>query len=521
MNLKPPWRRKRKEVENASGKLKKLKENSLSSARAIQAQEKRVRELKAQLEALEGTYNVRVNLEIVASQIAADVEAQAKAAGGRAKGFDTLDQAGIREALARANGTFKEEVDKLTGGGTSPSGGGGGAARESQLPQLQRELELSNKLLENDRQRLEAQFNRNTAVVEQLAQERIGLELAGQKAEIAAEDIPEAEKKIKLALAENEAKLKTLELENQIAEAARQKVEAVQGILAPIQDEIELLEAKLNGNEKEIQQLQEIEKLAKSIAEAKRGAGATPTSEEQGQASGLIQQRNELKAQVEEFKKMEDIAKKISGTIASEFTNAISSIIQGTKSMDEAFSDMLASIGQSFIDMAMQIIEEQIKMIIYGMIMKSLGITAGGAGSFGSGPSAPMIGTGTNFFGGGFTPMNFFADGGRPPVGEVSVVGERGPELFVPDQPGTVLSNEQSRSAMDRYNSGSNEMVVNYSPNIQSTTINGQEYVTVEQMNLAVSQGMNAAAKKGAQGGFVRTMSSLKNNRSNRKTIGL
>lgn len=34
-----------------------------------------------------------------------------------------------------------------------------------------------------------------------------------------------------------------------------------------------------------------------------------------------------------------------------------------------------------------------------------------------------------------------FADGGRPPLGRVSVVGERGPELFVPDVAGTVVPN--------------------------------------------------------------------------------
>ena len=34
-----------------------------------------------------------------------------------------------------------------------------------------------------------------------------------------------------------------------------------------------------------------------------------------------------------------------------------------------------------------------------------------------------------------------FADGGRPPVGRPSIVGERGPELFVPDRAGTILPN--------------------------------------------------------------------------------
>lgn len=35
-----------------------------------------------------------------------------------------------------------------------------------------------------------------------------------------------------------------------------------------------------------------------------------------------------------------------------------------------------------------------------------------------------------------------FADGGRPPVGMASLVGERGPELFVPDAAGTIVPND-------------------------------------------------------------------------------
>jgi lambda family phage tail tape measure protein len=46
--------------------------------------------------------------------------------------------------------------------------------------------------------------------------------------------------------------------------------------------------------------------------------------------------------------------------------------------------------------------------------------------------------------GGGFLGKlfgGFFADGGSPPMNKVSVVGERGPELFVPKQPGTIVPN--------------------------------------------------------------------------------
>jgi len=37
----------------------------------------------------------------------------------------------------------------------------------------------------------------------------------------------------------------------------------------------------------------------------------------------------------------------------------------------------------------------------------------------------------------------FFADGGRPPIGKLSVVGEKGPELFMPDSAGTIVPNDQ------------------------------------------------------------------------------
>ena len=36
-----------------------------------------------------------------------------------------------------------------------------------------------------------------------------------------------------------------------------------------------------------------------------------------------------------------------------------------------------------------------------------------------------------------------FANGGRPPVGRPSIVGERGPELFIPDSAGTIVPNHQ------------------------------------------------------------------------------
>jgi len=63
-------------------------------------------------------------------------------------------------------------------------------------------------------------------------------------------------------------------------------------------------------------------------------------------------------------------------------------------------------------------------------------ITGGSSGVFGAFASS--------LFGG------FFAGGGQPPMGKVSVVGEQGPELFVPNTKGTILPNEVFGGAMSK-----------------------------------------------------------------------
>ncbi|CAB4132506.1 Bacteriophage lambda, GpH, tail tape measure, C-terminal [uncultured Caudovirales phage] len=54
-------------------------------------------------------------------------------------------------------------------------------------------------------------------------------------------------------------------------------------------------------------------------------------------------------------------------------------------------------------------------------------------------------------------PLEQFADGGEPPVGVPSLVGERGPELFIPRTAGTIIPNGSLASAM-----GGGGQTVNY-----------------------------------------------------------
>ena len=122
---------------------------------------------------------------------------------------------------------------------------------------------------------------------------------------------------------------------------------------------------------------------------------------------------------------------------------------------------------------------------------------------------------------GGALKIPGFADGGRPPMGQVSVVGERGPELFVPDTAGTVISNERSVAALNTYNAGNTTAVAAPPPTptfkLETQVINGVEYATVDQVR---EMGV-IATRNGAKQGQARTMNTLKNSRSQRSKLGM
>ena len=66
-----------------------------------------------------------------------------------------------------------------------------------------------------------------------------------------------------------------------------------------------------------------------------------------------------------------------------------------------------------------------------------------------------------------FTSILGFANGGRPPVGRPSIVGENGPELFVPGRAGTIIPNDQLGGG------GGTSVVVNV--DASGTSVEGNE----------------------------------------------
>lgn len=85
----------------------------------------------------------------------------------------------------------------------------------------------------------------------------------------------------------------------------------------------------------------------------------------------------------------------------------------------------------SFSDLARSVLQDLEAIILKTMLWRSL--SAAGGALFGEG----------NIISAMATKVMAFADGGNPPVGKPSLVGENGPELFVPRQSGTIIPNNQ------------------------------------------------------------------------------
>ena len=143
-----------------------------------------------------------------------------------------------------------------------------------------------------------------------------------------------------------------------------------------------------------------------------------------------------------EFTKLMDLrfqAVEFAQIFGQSFENSFKGIIKGTMTVQDAFRNMFNRIADHFLDMAAQMLANRLSRSLLGFIGNAFlgGMAGQGAGvnldemSLYTDSSGPTIAD----FGGNF------ANGGRPPVGRASIVGERGPELFVPDRAGTIIPN--------------------------------------------------------------------------------
>jgi len=129
------------------------------------------------------------------------------------------------------------------------------------------------------------------------------------------------------------------------------------------------------------------------------------------------------------------------GKLATDMFNSF------TGNMSSAIDKFVDTGKLSFSDLATSIVKDLLKIQLRMAMMQGVSSMFGGAGGGG------LFG---NLFGGGATEVSAvtsyvgpaFADGGDPPVNVPSLVGENGPEMFVPKTAGTIIPNNQLSSMM-------------------------------------------------------------------------
>jgi lambda family phage tail tape measure protein len=308
-----------------------------------------------------------------------------------------------------------------------------------------------------------------------------------------------------------------------------------------------ILEAKARGLstvelQKELNLLKEKQKAITGEAAAGPGAGPTDRDRLQTEADRV---RGELNTLADPINAITTAAAGIGDAFAMSFKG----IIDGSMTAKEALGSFFKSVADMFLDMAAQIIAKQMTMIILQTILKALGAISGGTQSAGSAAGAKAFGgSGPKFNPGAFSmpklaangatfangiaqfasggivssPTMFkFADGGTTRTG---LMGEAGPEAIMPLKRGPdgslgVQANGL-REAMGRPPGATSKAPV-LNMKFETTSINGVEYVSRDQLESAMAVTRRQAANDGASRGMNMTLDKIQNSPSTRARVGI
>jgi len=276
-----------------------------------------------------------------------------------------------------------------------------------------------------------------------------------------------------------------------------------------------------------------------------------------------------------QLKDLESVAVRVSqgigDAVGNSLTKGIQGLVEGTTTAQQVFADFLKSIG----DILMQEGAKMIATYTAIAIARQLAGLFGGGGGGGGAAFSSGFNPGTSTAFGGMS-IPGFADGGNPPVGRPSLVGEQGPELFVPRTAGTIVPADATAAAMARYqrqgggddnepdpvaamaryqrrdgnfagmggnrnttnnsNSTTNNGYDNNSDTVnniqtspspvlalsfETTRFLGQDYVSTDQLQAAMLATEKRAAASGAKAGAAQVAAQMRNSPGYRRQVGL
>ena len=230
-----------------------------------------------------------------------------------------------------------------------------------------------------------------------------------------------------LATAFMRARRKAKEFQDLVTEGGEKEVTEALKKQTELVKQLRTEEEKARGNAKrgaarKLEEAQKALELLQTRDKAlKKEQEITEEKEKQNEENKKTEES--LKKQQEATDKLKEKMSAVGEEIESSIKNNLRDVITGAKSFGEAMTNVLNKIRDKIID-------AQIDKI-FGQFGENFGKGASGGGGKGVGGFVGKI------LGG------LFANGGQPPVNKVSVVGERGPELFVPTTRGTIIPNNQ------------------------------------------------------------------------------
>ncbi|MET3441392.1 hypothetical protein ABIC94_002150 [Variovorax paradoxus] len=227
-----------------------------------------------------------------------------------------------------------------------------------------------------------------------------------------------------------EEKKRRVEFDNQLRESVLQDMQTQEQQVKTLDEGNKAMreEIELIGKNAEAQAAIEQARLSSAIAIKEEQLVRSANTEFLSRESAALQEQIRLLTErrdlvgmkgaaeklADDAKKTEDLAKSIGAAFSSSFEKAI---VDGDK-----LSDVLKGLAKDILSLTLR-----------------QAFTAPMAEAIGKGVSgfdfSSIFGAIGGLFGGKF------AEGGSPPMGKVSIVGERGPELFVPNTAGKIIPN--------------------------------------------------------------------------------
>jgi len=308
----------------------------------------------------------------------------------------------LQSSAKQGNKLF--EVPRLgapTGGDKTKDGSKAAAAltkrNEQQIADARSLLGLTQAQFNIEGQILVARSQNNEALVTTRTAQKELASIASEIADTRAnKELPDAAKLAKIAELELKAKGVSRQLAFDLATAEKEKAKNAADAMQKLMDEQALMQARLNGNEAEVllnQQIRDLKAQYPGLNEA--------------DVRTTLEKTNALKQQVDAATQLKQLYADIGSSIKTGVVEAIQGAIDGTKSLQEVANNLLSSIANKLLDVAVNF------------------------AWFGA-----MSGTGT---GGGLLGGLFKrANGGSVTAGQPYLIGERGPELFMPGRSGGI-----------------------------------------------------------------------------------